>query len=229
MVFPIVFRILQAVTSVRSTLVAVPVALMLLLTGAIELGYSAYVIIDANAYQAIEHRRLESARQRASVALSDRHDSLLAPTISAVVEGASIGEIRIPRLGLVAIIAQGESPRVLRRAVGHLADTPLPGDLGNVVLAGHRDTFFRALKQIQAGDAITLNTPSGSFEYLVEWSAIVGPGDVAVMQSTRRRSLTLITCYPFSYVGPAPERFVVRASETSRDSGSKENRTTLRR
>jgi sortase A len=202
---------------------------MLLLTGAIELGYSAYVIIDANAYQAIERRRLESARQQVSAALSARHDPLLASTISAVVDGASIGEIRIPRLGLMAIIAQGESPGVLRRAVGHLADTPLPGERGNVVLAGHRDTLFRALKQIQAGDAITLNTQSGSFEYLVEWSAIVGPGDVAVMQSTRRPSLTLITCYPFSYVGPAPERFVVRARETSRSSLSKENRTTFRR
>jgi LPXTG-site transpeptidase (sortase) family protein len=205
------------------------VALMLLLTGAIELGYSAYVTIDANAYQAIEHQRLERARQQAGAALSDRHDPRLASPISAVIEGASIGEIRIPRLGLKAIIAQGESPGVLRRAVGHLADTPLPGEWGNVVLAGHRDTFFRALKQIQAGDAITLNTQSGSLEYLVEWSAIVGPGDVAVTQSTRRRSLTLITCHPFSYVGPAPERFVVRARETSRYSGSNENRTTFRR
>jgi sortase A len=84
------------------------------------------------------------------------------------------------------------------------------------VLAGHRDTFFRPLKQVHAGDAITLKTRDGDFEYLVESTAVVPPADVGVLQPTRTRTLTLITCFPFSYVGPAPDRFIVRAREIGR-------------
>jgi sortase A len=81
------------------------------------------------------------------------------------------------------------------------------------VLAGHRDTFFRPLKRVHAGDAITLKTRNGDFEYAVESIAVVPPGDVHVLQSTGGRTLTLITCFPFSYLGPAPDRFIVRARE----------------
>jgi len=176
------------------------VARVLLIAGLLALGYAAYVVIEAKAYQAIEQRRFHDARP--DVAAS-----------SAVIEGGAIGEILIPRLGLKAIIVQGDSPAILQRAVGHLADTALPGESGNVVLAGHRDTFFRPLKRVRAGDAITLKTADGDFEYLVESTAVVPPDDVQVLQPTGGRTLTLITCFPFSYVGPAPDRFVVRAHE----------------
>jgi sortase A len=83
----------------------------------------------------------------------------------------------------------------------------------NIVLAGHRDTFFRPLKGVRLGDAITLKTQNGDFEYAVQSTAIVAPTDVQVLQSTSGRTLTLITCYPFSYVDPAPDRFIVRARE----------------
>ncbi len=175
---------------------------MLLAAGLLALGYAAYVFLDAKAYQAIEQQRFEEARL----------DAVEAP---ALVDGGSIGEIRIPRLGLTAIVAQGDSAAVLRRAVGHLADTALPGEPGNVVLAGHRDTFFRPLKQVRVGDAITLRTRDGDFEYLVESTAVVPPTDVQVIQPTGGRTLTLITCYPFAYIGSAPDRFIVRARETN--------------
>jgi sortase A len=81
------------------------------------------------------------------------------------------------------------------------------------VLAGHRDTFFRPLKRSRKGDAITLKTGTGDFEYLVEWTAVVRPTDLEAIQATNERSLTLITCLPFSFVGPPPDRFVVRARE----------------
>jgi sortase A len=171
------------------------------MAGLLGLGYAAYVVIDTQAYQAIEHRRLESARA----------DPSSSP--QAFADGGVIGEIQIPRLGLRAIVAQGNSAAVLQRAVGHLTGTALPGEPGNVVLAGHRDTFFRPLKRARAGDAITLKTRSGDFEYLVEWTAVVPPTDLEVIQPTNERSLTLITCFPFSYVGPAPDRFIVRARE----------------
>jgi sortase A len=176
------------------------VARVLLIAGLLALGYAAYVVIDAKAYQAIEQRRLHHARLDASAS-------------PAVIDGGAIGEILIPRLGLTAILVQGDSPASLQRAVGHLADTPLPGESGNVVLAGHRDTFFRPLKRVRAGDAIMLKTTDGDFQYLVESTAVVPPDDVQVLQPTGGRTLTLITCFPFSYVGPAPDRFIVRARE----------------
>jgi sortase A len=166
----------------------------------LSLGYAAYVVIDANAYQAIEHRRLER----------DRSEGAPAP---AVLEGRAIGEIASQRIGLKAVIAEGESPSVLERAVGHLAETAFPGQPGNVVLAGHRDTFFRPLRRIRVGDAITLKMANGDFEYLVESIAVVPPGDVHIIQPTSQRTLTLITCFPFSYVGAAPDRLIVRARD----------------
>jgi sortase A len=172
-----------------------------LMAGLLGLGYAAYIAIDTQAYQAIEHRRLERARLDPS---SSRQP---------IADGGVIGEIEIPRLGLRAIVAQGDSAAVLQRAVGHLALTALPGEPGNVVLAGHRDTFFRPLQRSRAGDAITLKTGTGDFEYLVEWTAVVPPMDLEVIQATNQRSLTLITCFPFSYVGPAPDRFIVRARQ----------------
>jgi sortase A len=177
------------------------VARVLLAAGLLALGYAAYIVVDAKAYQAIEQRRFERAREDAAVA-------------PALVVGGAIGEIQIPRLGLAAIVAQGDSSAILQRAVGHLADTALPGESGNVVLAGHRDTFFRPLKHVHVGDAITLKTRGGDFEYRVESTAVVPPSDVRVLQPTSGRTLTLITCYPFSYLGSAPDRFIVRARET---------------
>jgi sortase A len=173
-------------------------SLALLAAGLLALGYVAYVVADTKAYQAIEQRRFEMA-------------TLGSTPAPALVDGGSIGEIRIPRLGLTAIVLQGDSTAILRRAVGHLADTALPGEPGNVVLAGHRDTFFRPLKRVQRGDAITLRTRHGDFEYLVESTAVVAPTDVHVLEPTGGRTLTLITCFPFGYLGRAPDRFIVRA------------------
>ena len=178
-------------------------ASVFLTTGLLALGYVAHVVIDAKAYQALEHRRFEEVRSNLAAA-------------PAVIEGNAIGEIQILRLGLAAIVVQGDSETILRRAVGHLSDTAMPGESGNVVLAGHRDTFFRPLKQVRIGDAIRLKTQDADFEYLVESTAIVPPTDVQVLEPTDEPTLTLITCFPFSYVGSAPDRFVVRARETGR-------------
>jgi sortase A len=187
----------------RSHGVARHAARVFLAIGLLALGYAACVVTDATVFQTLEQRRFEL----------ERSDTAVAPVLIA---GGSMGEIQIPRLGLTAVVIEGDSAAILRRAVGHLADTARPGESGNVVLAGHRDTFFRPLKWVRVGDLIMLSTRNGDFEYRVESTAVVPPTDVQVLEPTGGRTLTLITCFPFSYLGSAPDRFIVRARETER-------------
>ena len=111
------------------------------------------------------------------------------------------------------MVVQGDSHKILRRAVGHMPETPLPWESGNVALAGHRDSFFRPLRNIRSGDAITLKTVNGDFQYEVESTEVVPANDMHVLDASSGRTLTLITCFPFYYVGSAPNRFIVRARE----------------
>lgn len=182
----------------------------LLVAGIAALGYAAYALFDLHEYQATETARFEVA---SAPSLPSR------PMVRAIAHGAIIGEIEVPRLRLKAIVVQGESPDVLRRAVGHLPETALPGEAGNVALAAHRDGLFRPLRNVLPGDAITLRTESGAFQYEVEWTAVVAPTVVSVIQPTNEKELTLVTCFPFYYVGSAPERFVVRARQIEQANG----------
>jgi sortase A len=130
---------------------------------------------------------------------------------SAVPEGSPLGRIEISTIGLAAMIAEGTGRRTLQRAVGHIPGTPLPGQPGNVVITGHRDTFFRGLRNIHKDDEITLTTLNGTYCYRVDSTQVVEPEDTEVLNHSDDAILTLVTCYPFYLVGPAPKRFVVRA------------------
>jgi sortase A len=99
----------------------------------------------------------------------------------------------------------------LRIAAGHLPDTPLPWETGNSAIAGHRDTFFRVLERVRGGDDLSLATRRGTLRYRVVAVSVVEPDDLSVLGTSTKADLTLITCYPFHYVGPAPRRFVVQA------------------
>jgi sortase A len=103
---------------------------------------------------------------------------------------------------------------MLRLGAGHIESTPLPGEAGNSGIAGHRDTFFRELKDIQSNDEIQIQTATGLFRYEVDWVRVVTPDDISVLAPSTDSVLTLVTCYPFYFVGPAPKRFVVRAHKT---------------
>lgn len=175
---------------------------LFLAAGTFQLGYATYVVLDARAYQAIEKSKFDAMR--------------LAQGPRVLAEGDVIGEMKIPRLALETILVQGESPKVLRRAVGHIPETALPGEPGDVALAGHRDSFFRPLRNIQPGDAISIKTLDGEFEYQVEWTRVVLPSDGHILQPSSENTLTLVTCFPFYYVGPAPKRFIVRARQIGR-------------
>ena len=122
-----------------------------------------------------------------------------------------IAVLRIPRIGLEVPVLEGTDEMSLNRGVGRIEGTAAPGGSGNLGIAGHRDGFFRGLKDVARGDAITLETLSGPEIYVIDSIKIVGPDDVSVLDPTAQPVLTLVTCYPFYYVGDAPERYIVRA------------------
>lgn len=125
-----------------------------------------------------------------------------------------VGRLEIPHLHLAVMVQEGVDAGTLRHAVGHIPGTALPGAVGNVGVAGHRDTFFRVLRNIRLKDIIEFQTSAGNYQYVVESARVVPPRDVVVLAPTGRDTLTLVTCYPFYYVGSAPNRFVVRAALT---------------
>ena len=129
--------------------------------------------------------------------------------------GKPIGSIEIPRLRLSSVVLEGDDAAALLLGVGHLSDTPLPWHDGNTVLAAHRDTFFRPLAHIRKGDVIRFSTADAALEYVVKELKVVEPTAVEVLEPTSAATLTLITCFPFDYIGPAPQRFIVRAERRS--------------
>jgi len=172
-------------------------------------------------YQAVESKRLDAALRKAearSTAAAPSPSAVAGPRRADPSDCASkrdpvLGRIDIPRLGIRAIVAEGTDSKTLRRAVGHVATTALPGRPGNCALAGHRDTFFRGLGKVQKADIILVETPEGTVTYQVQWSVVVEPRRVDLLDSTDAHALTLVTCYPFEFVGRAPRRFVVRAHQ----------------
>jgi sortase A len=123
-----------------------------------------------------------------------------------------LGVLDIPSLGLSVPVLEGTDDLTLDRAVGHIRGTAALGESGNIGVAGHRDGFFRALKDIQVGDAIDLHSQGGTSHYLVDEIQIVPPNDVSVLETRAKASLTLVTCYPFYFVGSAPLRYIVHAT-----------------
>ena len=193
-------------TVFRSTMLRA-VEYALFSAGFLLLGYCAYTLLDAHLYQQHERQAFEQITRSAPARI---------PVRAALVARHSVlGEIEIPRVGMSAMIAEGDDQRTLKRAVGHVPGTALPGDRGNVVLAAHRDTLFRSLRKIHEGDVIRVATWTGSYRYRVKSIRVVAPRDLGVLAPTDEPTLTLVTCYPFYFVGPAPKRFVVRAGLVS--------------
>lgn len=130
---------------------------------------------------------------------------------SKILPGGLIGVIDIPRLKISSVVEEGVDNKTLLVAVGHVPGTAFPGGGGNVALAAHRDTFFSELGQLRSGDEITLTTLRGAYQYNVESTRVVNPSATEILDSSGESKLTLITCYPFHYIGPAPRRFIVVA------------------
>ncbi len=177
------------------------------------LGYWAWVVVGAQVHYVVQEDRLQALAAEAAPAI-ERH--LAAATRAEMERTGLIGRLEVPRLGLAAIVEEGVDKSTLRHAAGHVPGTSLPGEPGNVVIAAHRDTLFRLLKAIRQGDQVRFVTPDGSFAYKVVKTQIVKPSDTDVLASGAEGEATLITCYPFGFIGPAPERFVVQATRLDR-------------
>jgi sortase A len=128
---------------------------------------------------------------------------------------AWIARLEAPSVALAATVLEGSDDGTLARAAGHIEDTAFPGQPGNIGIAGHRDTIFRPLRRLRTGDPITLSTRDRVFRYRVSGTQIVDPQDVYVLNPTDRPAVTLVTCYPFEFIGHAPRRFIVRADLVS--------------
>jgi sortase A len=178
--------------------------LTLLIIGILALSYVAITLIGAKIYQRNVLLVLKKQIQAEELHKAEQP----APTIN---EGDVLGRIDIPRIGISVAVLQGTTARTLRLGVGHIKGTALPGEPGNIGIAGHRDTYFRALKDIRKDDEIQLQTAAGITKYEVDWIQITSPSRIGVLAPTTESSLTLVTCYPFYYIGAAPERFIVRA------------------
>ena len=180
-----------------------------LVVGILLLGYCGYVLLDTKIYQAYQTRRFEQQMKEMRPVPSG--DGSLHKMAFHPATAGALGQIEIARIGVSAMIMEGINNRTLRRAVGHIPGTPLPGQQGNIGIAGHRDTFFRALRNVRTDDEITLTTVDDTYHYRVEFARVVEPSDTQVLDDSSGDTLTLVTCYPFYFVGPAPKRFIVRS------------------
>jgi len=183
------------------------------------LGFYGYVYLGRVLYQTYESREFDRTPDR-QAAVADVSRIVRSPRKSVsssrfAPRTALLGRLSVPRLHWSAMVREGIDGNTLQLAVGHIPATALPGHPGNVAVAGHRDTFFRGLKDLKAKDEIKFSTLSGDFQYVVESLSIVAPDNVGVLAASSENVLTLVTCYPFSYIGAAPKRFVVRARQVS--------------
>jgi sortase A len=188
-------------------------AAILAAIGLLALAYCAFVYFQASRFQATEKTRFDEDTHPQS---DPRAES--APTAPAVSpkrsypsRGEAVAVLTIPRIGLSAVVLEGAGAHELKLGPGHIPSTPLPGGGGNVGVAGHRDTFFRELRLIRVSDMVFVKGRDQELRYRVVSTKVVGPRDIQVLEPTGHETITLVTCYPFDYLGSAPKRFIVRA------------------
>lgn len=180
---------------------------LLIVAGLTLLGWCffAYVQMEETAVSTREWLRQSSATPGATTAWLDPDRSIDLP------DSQPLGMLSIESIHLESPVLAGDDDKTLSRAAGWIKGTSLPGSRGNAGIAAHRDTLFRPLRNIKPGDEVVYYSPSGSYTYRVVWTKIVKPSEVSVLDGTTTPSLTLVSCYPFNYIGAAPYRFIVRA------------------
>lgn len=185
---------------------------VLVLGGALALACWGYLVLHQVWFQAAANRVLQ--QQIADTGVSPQPEGGQAHAVDlALRHGEMIGRLEIPRIAISVIVLEGSDSSILDVAAGHIPKTALPGGTGNVGIAAHRDTFFRSLREIQPNDRITFTTAVGKLEYRVDGTEVVEPSNMAVLRQNADAELTLVTCYPFHYIGAAPKRFIVHARQ----------------
>lgn len=180
-----------------------------LLVAGVGLGvWCAFILVEAKRTSRLP---IEPVRVTMSLPGDRNAPSPAPPAVIAPEPGTVIGRIEVPALQLSAPVLEGSDDGTLSRGAGHIEDTPFPGEPGNIGIAGHRDTVFRPLKRAKAGDALLLTTAERVYRYRIARTLIVDPEDVYVLDPTASPTLTLVTCYPFEFIGHAPRRFIVQA------------------
>ena len=181
--------------------------------GCCALGYYVFTSIDASLTQRQLAESFEKSKNDIGVTGQGPPNYSTADVHKAPAWPGSrlVGRLEIPKLDVSSVILEGVGSQTLRVGVGHVLGTSLPGQPGNVVIAGHRDTFFRPLRKIEICDEVSVDTTADIYHYQVRSFEIVDPRNVNALRFHNKNELTLITCYPFSYIGPAPKRFVVHA------------------
>ncbi|MBK9372521.1 MAG: class D sortase [Holophagales bacterium] len=180
------------------------------------LGGAAAATVRSRVYQARQGRAFSDLDGRIATAAGPAPASVLVSSVETRtapgLDPLVLGRIEIPRIGVSAIVREGDDDATLSVAVGRVPGTARPGERGNMALAGHRDSFFRELRHIRVDDVIRFRTPGREYEYRVDATEVVEPEELRVLAPSAAPVLTLVTCYPFGYVGSAPNRFIVRAS-----------------
>jgi sortase A len=179
---------------------------ILFLAGVLCLAAYGFVAVQAHVHQQQMGEALEKERSEAANSLRTSYDSLS--------EGDLLGKLEIPRLQMSVMIMEGIGEKTLRLGGGHIPGTAYPGEAGNSGFAAHRDTFFRKLRNVRKDDVIHFTTRSDTISYRVTSTAVVNVSDTAVLRPTSSETITLVTCFPFYYIGPAPKRFIVQAVRT---------------
>jgi sortase A len=157
----------------------------------------------------MEQRHLSQEWQRQQSASQSEHGKEGSVSPAAKIEDDGLTRLSVPKIDLDSVVVEGTSNRSLLVGPGHLRDTPAPGDAGNSVITGHRDTFFRHIHELDKGDTLLVQRDGKIFKYEVTGKKVVEADDVSVLRPAKDHRLTLITCYPTYYIGPAPKRLVV--------------------
>ncbi len=188
---------------------------LLLSVGLVLTGWSVKVLLVARYTQSLPIPEQHVEAPRTLPGDGDTSATAPAPAPAPPPEpGSVIARLEAPALELSTVVLEGSDDQTLARAAGHIEDTALPGEPGNVGIAGHRDTLFRSLRRTQIGDEFDVTTATGEYRYRVTRTLIVDPEDVYVLDETATPTLTLVTCWPFEFIGHAPKRFIVQAEMT---------------
>ena len=192
----------------------------LLVVGVVLAAWCARLVIEARYYNALPIPAADAARDSSgappAVSAPSAPNDVAAPTRTPVAVGSVIARFDAPSVHLSANILEGTDDATLARGAGHIEDTAFPGDPGNFGIAGHRDTTFRPVRRLRVGDPLTITTADHVYTYRIAKTMIVNPTDVYVLDDADHPTLTLVTCYPFEYIGHAPRRFIVSADLVER-------------